>query len=121
VAQLEPLGSADLYGDAVLVNFWTLRYINGLRQEPYVLGWSRAYPAWWGRRKRWRPGKQLPPSRRATGSKPRLLAVTAERSAYSVRAEEGVRGGRAEAPGLDELQVRAKAPGKGPVPIACFQ
>jgi hypothetical protein len=25
------------------VNFWTLTCINGLRQEPYVRSWSRAY------------------------------------------------------------------------------
>jgi thiol-disulfide isomerase/thioredoxin len=39
----EPLGSAELRGHVVLVNFWTLTCINWLRQEPYVRGWSRAY------------------------------------------------------------------------------
>jgi thiol-disulfide isomerase/thioredoxin len=39
----EPLGPDDLRGHVVLVNFWTLTCINWLRQEPYVLAWSRAY------------------------------------------------------------------------------
>jgi thiol-disulfide isomerase/thioredoxin len=39
----EPLGSADLRGHVVLVNFWTLTCINWLRQEPYVRAWSQAY------------------------------------------------------------------------------
>jgi thiol-disulfide isomerase/thioredoxin len=39
----EPLGSAELRGHVVLVNFWTLTCINWLRQEPYVRGWSQAY------------------------------------------------------------------------------
>jgi thiol-disulfide isomerase/thioredoxin len=39
----EPLGSAQLRGHVVLVNFWTLTCINWLRQEPYVRAWSRAY------------------------------------------------------------------------------
>ena len=39
----EPLGSAELRGQVVLVNFWTLTCINWLRQEPYVRAWSQAY------------------------------------------------------------------------------
>jgi thiol-disulfide isomerase/thioredoxin len=39
----EPLGSAELRGHVVLVNFWTLTCINWLRQEPYVSAWSQAY------------------------------------------------------------------------------
>jgi thiol-disulfide isomerase/thioredoxin len=39
----EPLGLAELAGDIVLVNFWTLTCINWLRQEPYVRAWSQAY------------------------------------------------------------------------------
>jgi thiol-disulfide isomerase/thioredoxin len=39
----EPLGSAELDGRVVLVNFWTLTCINWLRQEPYVRAWSQAY------------------------------------------------------------------------------
>jgi thiol-disulfide isomerase/thioredoxin len=39
----EPLGPADLRGDVVLVNFWTLTCINWLRTEPYVRAWSQAY------------------------------------------------------------------------------
>ena len=77
---------------------------------------ARETSAWWRRTKHWRPRKQLPPSRRATGAEPRLLAVTAERSAYSVRVEGGVRGGCAEAPGLDddqERRVRLLLLGKG--------
>jgi hypothetical protein len=40
----EPLGPAELRGQVVLVNFWTLTCINWLRQEPYVRAWSQAYP-----------------------------------------------------------------------------
>jgi thiol-disulfide isomerase/thioredoxin len=39
----EPLGPAELQGQVVLVNFWTLTCINWLRQEPYVRAWSHAY------------------------------------------------------------------------------
>jgi thiol-disulfide isomerase/thioredoxin len=39
----EPLGPAELDGQLVLVNFWTLTCINWLRQEPYVRAWSQAY------------------------------------------------------------------------------
>jgi thiol-disulfide isomerase/thioredoxin len=39
----EPLDSAGLRGQVVLVNFWTLTCINWLRQEPYVRAWSQAY------------------------------------------------------------------------------
>jgi thiol-disulfide isomerase/thioredoxin len=39
----EPLGTAELRGHVVLVNFWTWTCINWLRQEPYVRAWSRAY------------------------------------------------------------------------------
>jgi len=39
----EPLGSVELRGHVVLVNFWTWTCINWLRQEPYVRAWSRAY------------------------------------------------------------------------------
>jgi thiol-disulfide isomerase/thioredoxin len=39
----EPLGSAELRGRVVLVNFWTWTCINWLRQEPYVRAWSQAY------------------------------------------------------------------------------
>jgi thiol-disulfide isomerase/thioredoxin len=39
----EPLGPAELRGQVVLVNFWTLTCINWLRQEPYVRAWSRGY------------------------------------------------------------------------------
>jgi hypothetical protein len=39
----EPLGPAELRGDVVLVDFWTLTCINRLPQEPYVRAWSRAY------------------------------------------------------------------------------
>ena len=38
----EPLGSADLRGHVVMVNFWTLTCINWLRQEPYVRAWLQA-------------------------------------------------------------------------------
>ena len=39
----EPLGPAELRGNVVVVNFWTLTCINWLRQEPYVRAWSQAY------------------------------------------------------------------------------
>src|SRR3954451_21149620 len=39
----EPLDPAELRGHVVLVNFWTLTCINGLRQEPYVRAWWQAY------------------------------------------------------------------------------
>jgi thiol-disulfide isomerase/thioredoxin len=39
----EPLGAAELRGDVVVVDFWTLTCINWLRQEPYVRAWSQAY------------------------------------------------------------------------------
>jgi thiol-disulfide isomerase/thioredoxin len=39
----EPLGTAELKGRVVLVNFWTWTCINWLRQEPYVRAWSEAY------------------------------------------------------------------------------
>jgi thiol-disulfide isomerase/thioredoxin len=39
----EPLGPAELQGNVVLFNFWTLTCINWLRQEPYVRAWSQAY------------------------------------------------------------------------------
>jgi len=39
----EPLGTEELDGHVVLVNFWTLTCINWLRQEPYVRAWSQAY------------------------------------------------------------------------------
>jgi thiol-disulfide isomerase/thioredoxin len=39
----EPLGSAELRGQVVLANFWTLTCINWLRQQPYVRAWSQAY------------------------------------------------------------------------------
>ena len=39
----EPLDPAQLRGNVVLVDFWTLTCINWLRTEPYVRAWSRAY------------------------------------------------------------------------------
>jgi thiol-disulfide isomerase/thioredoxin len=39
----EPLGSTELRGHVVLVDFWTFTCINWLRTEPYVRGWSQAY------------------------------------------------------------------------------
>src|SRR4249920_4006877 len=39
----EPPGPAELRGQVVVVNFWTLTCINWLRQEPYVRAWSQAY------------------------------------------------------------------------------
>ncbi|TCM46922.1 hypothetical protein EV648_105400 [Kribbella sp. VKM Ac-2568] len=39
----EPLGPAELLGQAVLVTFWSLACINWLRQEPYIRAWSQAY------------------------------------------------------------------------------
>jgi len=38
-----PLTSAELRGQVVLVNFWTLTCINWLRQEPSVRAWSQGY------------------------------------------------------------------------------
>jgi thiol-disulfide isomerase/thioredoxin len=38
-----PLSPADLRGQVVLVDFWTLTCINWLRTEPYVRAWSQAY------------------------------------------------------------------------------
>ncbi len=39
----QPLGSAELRGHVVLVDFWTLTCINWLRTAPYVRAWSQAY------------------------------------------------------------------------------
>lgn len=39
----EPLDPADLRGNVVLVNFWTLTCINWLRTQPYVRAWAKAY------------------------------------------------------------------------------
>ena len=39
----EPLGPAELRGQVVVVNFWTLTCINWLRTEPYVRAWSQTY------------------------------------------------------------------------------
>ena len=39
----EPLSPAQLRGNVVLVNFWTLTCINWLRTEPYIRAWSQAY------------------------------------------------------------------------------
>jgi thiol-disulfide isomerase/thioredoxin len=39
----EPLGTAELRGRVVLVDFWTLTCINWLRTAPYVRAWSQAY------------------------------------------------------------------------------
>jgi thiol-disulfide isomerase/thioredoxin len=39
----EPLDSAGLRGQVVLVDFWTLTCINWLRTEPYIRAWSQAY------------------------------------------------------------------------------
>src|SRR6478672_1170882 len=38
-----PLDEAELRGNVVLVDFWTLTCINWLRTLPYVRAWSRAY------------------------------------------------------------------------------
>jgi thiol-disulfide isomerase/thioredoxin len=38
-----PLAPADLRGNVVVVDFWTLTCINWLRTEPYIRAWSRAY------------------------------------------------------------------------------
>jgi thiol-disulfide isomerase/thioredoxin len=44
VAQLgATLGPAELRGQVVLLDFWTLTCINWLRTEPYVRAWSQAY------------------------------------------------------------------------------
>jgi thiol-disulfide isomerase/thioredoxin len=39
----QPLAPAELRGQVVLVDFWTLTCINWLRTEPYVRAWSQAY------------------------------------------------------------------------------
>lgn len=39
----EPLSPAELRGQVVLVDFWTLTCINWLRTEPYVRAWANAY------------------------------------------------------------------------------
>jgi thiol-disulfide isomerase/thioredoxin len=39
----DPLDPAELLGNVVLVDFWTLTCINWLRTEPYVRAWSQAY------------------------------------------------------------------------------
>jgi hypothetical protein len=39
----EPLGPAEMRGQAVLVDFWTLTCGNWPRTEPYVRAWSQAY------------------------------------------------------------------------------
>ena len=39
----EPLGPAELRGNIVLVDFWTLTCINWLRTEPYIRAWSQGY------------------------------------------------------------------------------
>ena len=39
----DPLRTAELRGNVVLVDFWTLTCINWLRTEPYVRAWSNAY------------------------------------------------------------------------------
>ena len=39
----EPLDPAELRGQVVLVDFWTLTCINWLRTEPYIRAWSQAY------------------------------------------------------------------------------
>ena len=39
----EPLGPAELRGQVVLIDFWTLTCINWLRTEPYVRAWSQVY------------------------------------------------------------------------------
>jgi thiol-disulfide isomerase/thioredoxin len=39
----DPLGSPDLRGHVVVVNFWTLTCINWLRTQPHVRSWSQAY------------------------------------------------------------------------------
>jgi thiol-disulfide isomerase/thioredoxin len=38
-----PLATANLRGNVVLVDFWTLTCINWLRTEPYIRAWSQAY------------------------------------------------------------------------------
>src|SRR6201989_2680877 len=39
----EPLHREALRAPRVLVDFWTVRGINGLRTEPYIRAWSQAY------------------------------------------------------------------------------
>jgi thiol-disulfide isomerase/thioredoxin len=39
----QPLDTAELRGQVVLVHFWTLTCINWLRAAPYVRAWSQAY------------------------------------------------------------------------------
>ena len=39
----DPLVTAELEGQVVLVDFWTLTCINWLRTAPYIRAWSRAY------------------------------------------------------------------------------
>jgi len=39
----EPLEAAELRGQVVLVDFWTLTCINWLRTEPYIRAWSQVY------------------------------------------------------------------------------
>src|SRR5438093_2861997 len=58
----EPLGPAELRGHVVLVNFWTLTWINWLRQEPYVRAWSQAYRD--DERSASAPGDHVPRARR---------------------------------------------------------
>jgi thiol-disulfide isomerase/thioredoxin len=38
-----PLSPADLRGQVVLVDFWTLTCINWLRTQPHIRAWSQAY------------------------------------------------------------------------------
>ncbi|CAA9496739.1 MAG: Peptide-methionine (S)-S-oxide reductase MsrA [uncultured Solirubrobacteraceae bacterium] len=44
MAQLEPLGPAELGGHVIVVSFWTLTCINWLRQEPYPNGYTCHFP-----------------------------------------------------------------------------
>src|SRR5262245_62008186 len=39
----EPLTTADLRGNVLLVQFWTYTCINWLRTEPYIRAWWDAY------------------------------------------------------------------------------
>ena len=41
----DPLGDAELRGQVVLVDFWTLTCINWLRTAPYIRAWWEAYRA----------------------------------------------------------------------------